>query len=113
MVREAEKMRRRSQRQVALGTERMARAQVRRAARLYRRDVLGPVAERIAALPAGDEADDEQMDRANLERMRAVLGPDLLERMDTAGLAESIAAAGLQAELIGTVAAAAEVGSEK
>ena len=81
--------------------QRMAGGHLRQAVGQFRDQVLGPIADRLEALPAGGDQDGQGADKANLQRMLDTLTPSLLAKLDTEGLAESIAAAGLQAELIG------------
>lgn len=105
--------RRLSQRRVAQLTGGMAVRRVRRSGKRYRDGSLAPIAERVEALPEGGKDDDDEVNAAHLQGLLKSLDASLLGAMDTDGLAEEIAAHGLQAEMIGRAAAEGEVGSEK
>ena len=90
--------------------ERLAAKHVQRIAGQYRDKVLAPMVARIEGLPEGDDGDDgDQANRKKLQTMLQALDASVLEEMDTDSLAESMADAGVQAELIGWVRGRAQV----
>lgn len=82
----------------------MAGGHAKKAAAVYRDEVLAPVAGRVEAMPEGSDDDDAETNEANLRRLLDGLEPGLLGEMRGDGLVESMRAVGVQSAMLGCAA---------